>query len=43
MLHPDPDGTPFEGRRRLARLDRITSFRDAATDLAEACTGFPLG
>ncbi|WP_439943212.1 4-hydroxybenzoate 3-monooxygenase [Streptomyces sp. BBFR115] len=43
MLHPDPEGTPFEGRLQLARLDRIASSRAAATDLAEAYTGFPIG
>lgn len=41
--HPDPEGTPFEGRLQLARLDRIASSRAAATDLAEAYTGFPIG
>lgn len=41
MLHRDPDATPFDRRLQLARLDRISSCRAAATDFAEGYTGFP--
>ncbi|MGW3667748.1 4-hydroxybenzoate 3-monooxygenase [Streptomyces sp. NPDC005141] len=43
LLHRDPAATPFEDRIRAARLERITSSRAAARDLAEGYTGFPLG
>jgi p-hydroxybenzoate 3-monooxygenase len=43
LLHRAPDGTPFDARLQLARLERIASSRAAGTDLAEAYTGFPLG
>ncbi|MGW3203083.1 4-hydroxybenzoate 3-monooxygenase [Streptomyces sp. NPDC001135] len=43
MLHPAPGGTPFDARLQRARLERIASSRAAATDLAEAYTGFPFG
>ncbi|OLZ67730.1 4-hydroxybenzoate 3-monooxygenase [Streptomyces sp. IMTB 2501] len=43
MLHPAPDGTPFDARLQRARLERIASSRAAETELAEAYTGFPLG
>ncbi|MEU4927173.1 4-hydroxybenzoate 3-monooxygenase [Streptomyces yokosukanensis] len=42
MLHPAPDGTPFDARLQRARLERIASSRAAEADLAEAYTGFPL-
>ncbi|OXS35228.1 4-hydroxybenzoate 3-monooxygenase [Streptomyces sp. XY006] len=42
LLHRLPGATPFEDRLQLARLERITGSRAAATDLAEAYTGFPL-
>ncbi|MBQ1089516.1 4-hydroxybenzoate 3-monooxygenase [Streptomyces sp. B93] len=42
LLHRAPDATPFEDRLQLARLERVTDSRAAATDLAEAYTGFPL-
>jgi p-hydroxybenzoate 3-monooxygenase len=43
LLHRDPSASPFEDRVQLARLERITSSRAAAADLAEGYTGFPLG
>ncbi|MFD5521410.1 4-hydroxybenzoate 3-monooxygenase [Streptomyces sp. NPDC127066] len=43
LLHRDPAATPFEDRVQRARLERITSSRAAAADLAEGYTGFPLG
>ncbi|MBU6532155.1 4-hydroxybenzoate 3-monooxygenase [Streptomyces sp. NPDC057245] len=43
LLHPAPGATPFDDRLQLARLDRFASSRAAATDLAEAYTGFPIG
>ncbi|MFE6285941.1 4-hydroxybenzoate 3-monooxygenase [Streptomyces sp. NPDC057877] len=41
LLHRAPDATAFEDRLQLARLERIATSRAAATDLAEAYTGFP--
>ncbi|MBC9730178.1 4-hydroxybenzoate 3-monooxygenase [Streptomyces sp. TRM68367] len=43
LLHRAPGATPFEDRLQLARLERLTSSRAAATDLAEGYTGFPFG
>ncbi|MES4888274.1 4-hydroxybenzoate 3-monooxygenase [Streptomyces sp. NPDC096012] len=43
LLHAAPDATAFDARLQRARLERIASSRAAATDLAEAYTGFPLG
>ncbi|MGW2746195.1 4-hydroxybenzoate 3-monooxygenase [Streptomyces sp. NPDC001450] len=42
LLHRAPDGTDFDARLQLARLERIASSHAAETDLAEAYTGFPL-
>ncbi|MEU1402064.1 4-hydroxybenzoate 3-monooxygenase [Streptomyces sp. NPDC005728] len=42
LLHRAPDGTEFDARLQLARLERIASSRAAETDLAEAYTGLPL-
>ncbi|WP_016905835.1 4-hydroxybenzoate 3-monooxygenase [Streptomyces xiaopingdaonensis] len=41
VLHRDPEGTEFDDRLQLARLDRIATARSAATHLAENYTGLP--
>ncbi|MFJ8947389.1 4-hydroxybenzoate 3-monooxygenase [Streptomyces sp. NPDC102395] len=41
LLHRAPGSDPFDDRLQLARLERLASSRAAATDLAEAYTGFP--
>ncbi|MFJ9046786.1 4-hydroxybenzoate 3-monooxygenase [Streptomyces sp. NPDC102347] len=43
LLHRAPGATAFDDRLQLARLERVATSRAAATDLAEAYTGFPLG
>ncbi|MFE9751424.1 4-hydroxybenzoate 3-monooxygenase [Saccharothrix saharensis] len=43
MLHTDPAGTPFDLKRQLGELELVTSGTAAATHLAEAYTGWPLG
>jgi len=42
LLHRLPDETAFDGQRRLADLDYLTSSRAAMTSLAEQYVGLPL-
>jgi p-hydroxybenzoate 3-monooxygenase len=42
LLHPDPDGDPFEQRLALAHLDQIATSRAAAAVIADNYTGLPL-
>ncbi|WPB90272.1 4-hydroxybenzoate 3-monooxygenase [Streptomyces malaysiensis] len=41
-LHRRPDESPFEGRERIARLERIASSPTASAELAENYVGLPL-
>lgn len=42
MLHRFPDESTFDGRRRAAELDYVTSSRAASVSLAENYTGLPM-
>ncbi|WP_034269339.1 4-hydroxybenzoate 3-monooxygenase [Haloechinothrix halophila] len=42
MLHTPQDGLPFDYHRQLGELDLVTSSTAAATQLAQAYTGWPL-
>lgn len=41
-LHTDPGQSPFDSRLQLAQLDRVTTSRHAAAELADNYAGLPI-